>query len=403
MQPIAPFTPTKETDASPQLRLENLINNSILFQSNKERLSYQNSFFSNMMSLRENDSMGMLGFGQDTSLSRRETSNRKDSYQLNKFGENRQSLDLFSIKKKIHEIRSEKNLLSEMKKQISIGNFEKKKKVENLEPLDFLALEEGKEEHINIYQPGSLDLKELERFSSSQEQINQNHIKAIQLDQKGTERKSNKVYEVQFLDNKTRKTFKEGMKKMPVIGNFFQKNKIQGEQNKNYQVSPEKEKNSLSDSLKELKQITSKQKQNPLPKLKDKLRNSKKTKKKIIKGMQFENKEIRREMKKFELDTEGSGHKMIYESKSKSHKISKNETKKIKSGLPKEKFLKSFKKNIKRKRNSKKNNKFSPNKNLIKKEDEQEFQKKMEKQLILPNKINDHSFPKQSKHFFCLI
>lgn len=122
MKPIEPFE--MKPKESPQLRLENLINNSFLFNSNKERISFKNSFLSNMMSLRENDSMGILGFPNEMNLSRRESSIRRDSYQMNRLGQNRHSMDLFLFQQSPHETLPAPGL--GMNKQMSVGDFGKK-------------------------------------------------------------------------------------------------------------------------------------------------------------------------------------------------------------------------------------------------------------------------------------
>lgn len=372
MQRVEPFEAKEKV--SPQLCLENLINNSILFQSQKEKLSFKNSFFSNMMSIRENDSMGGLVFGNEMNLSRRESSIRKDSYQMNKFGENRQSLDLFSIKKKIHEIRSERDLFGEMKKQSSIGNFNKKNRTEHIH----LEVERD----INLYAPESADF-DMARVSSSFNQVNQNHFRDIQLDSAAKqvgEDASSKIKPLVFLDSEARKTHKDKNFKSPVIMNFFDKNDanlIQGPGEKSSLKD-----SALNESLKHLKEITSKQKKNPTPRLKDKLRHSKKTKKKINK-MHFDNQEIQKEMKRFELETTGS--KMVYESRPKVRMSAKGGNVASKQ----EQFKRSFKKGVKGKKSFGKKRETD---GIIQEKDEEEFQQKINKQFLAQNKLKKDYF-----------
>ena len=333
-------------------------------------MSYKNSFFSNMMSIRENDSIGLLGFGNDANNSRRETSIRKDSYQMNKLGQNRQSLDLFTIQKKMHEIKSEKDLLSEMRKQISMGNFDKKNHDMNLESIDMVHIRESESGFVNLYQPGSFDLNDFVRCASN-DQINQEDIKKIELSKK-KDSKGERAFEMEV----PRKTFK--IKPQTGKEEFFAL-KNSEEKKKGKKESLEEE---MRDSLRELKEISTKQKKLPLPKLKDKLRHSKKTKKK--KAAQFDNKEIRKEMKKFELET--SGKKIVYESKSKVSKLQR--VAKAENQTPTKAFSK--KERFGRQGTGKG---LTRRQEVIREEDEKEFEKKMDEELL-----NKQDIRKSLKH-----
>jgi hypothetical protein len=342
MQAVEPFH--AKNKISPQLKLENLINNSLIFNSNKEGLSFKNSFFSNMMSIRGDDSMGIMGFG-DLNLSRRETSNRKDSYQMNKLGQNRQSFDLFSIKKQLHTIGSERELIGELKKQISVGEFGKNEMIRSRE-MGKEGLGSG--ECVNIYNKGvKEDLFEKKKYDGKIEQI------------------------------EPRKTYRNKGSKMD-FNNIFEEMKEEKERTKH--MSPLKNEMVLKNSSDRLREITKKQKQVVVPKLKDKLRHSKKSKKKVKKLAQFDNKEIRKGMKKFELVTNGK--KIVYEGKPKASNPKLNNPEKQTSQISKKAlFKKSFKKRGSY-RNTGKGGKRNIKGSVINVEDEREFNEKLQSEML---------------------
>jgi hypothetical protein len=358
MQPVEPFK--IKSKISPQLKLESLINNSLLFNSIKEGVSFKNSFFSNMMSIRENDSMGMLGFG-DLNLSRRETSNRKDSYQMNKLGQNRQSFDLFSIKKKLHTIGSEKELKGELKKQISVGDFGKKNMMKDQE---IIRESINHNDCFNIYHANT------EKNGNAET------------------RKVNTEKKLKMIDNmEPRKTFRNKTKNKN-LNNVFEDILIESESfRKKKNISPLNVDIDLKSSSDKLKEITKNQKTSIIPKLKDKLRFSKKSKKKMKKQTQFDNKEIRREMKKFELET--NGEKIVYNGKPKINDGPKreNSNSKVKPIMKKKKKIlsKSFKKKGSFRNTGKLLQKEKKNE-VIKMEDELEFDEKLKSELL--NKRN---------------
>lgn len=208
---------------------------------------------SNMMSLRENDSLGMLGFGNEMNLSRRESSIRKDSYQMNKLGQNRQSLDLFSIQKTLREVEIPTSPIAEMRKQISVGDFGKKT-IEN--HFELIKIGSHEDECINLYEESPFKLP---KTGSARAKIRE----------KGPS------------ESKPRKTFREKTGANKGILDFL-KTRESGPKRR------EKKQNEMRTSLEELKEITKKQRPKLNPKLKDKLRINKKPKLKKAKTEQVE-------------------------------------------------------------------------------------------------------------------